>query len=157
VIGLAKDKTGKLEALQPTAFRSSSSASGHPASAAFDGFSNRYWAPKAAGPGAGEFVECDFETPVRVMKMIVFPGTSAKEDEFLTQARPAGITVVLTSADGERVSKTFTLRDEPGRQTFGIRGARTVRVRVTADAAYGGTGGNRRLAVAEIEFFGRRS
>ncbi|MEK8144192.1 hypothetical protein NKH18_27085 [Streptomyces sp. M10(2022)] len=44
---------GAPEAVPPSAFRSSSAVSGHPAGAAFDGFNNRYWAPEEAGEGAG--------------------------------------------------------------------------------------------------------
>jgi hypothetical protein len=91
-----------------------------------------------------------------VTKLIVFAGTSAKKDEFLAQARPARLTVVLASADGTEARKKVTLRDEPGQQTFDVRGRDVVTVRIVADAAYGVAKG-RRLAVAEIEFFGRRS
>jgi hypothetical protein len=156
VLGIAKQETGTPEALLPTGFRSSSAASGHPAGAAFDGFNNRYWAAKETGAGTGEYLECDFGQPVRVTKLIVFAGTSAKKDEFLAQARPARLTVVLTSADGTETRKKVTLRDEPGQQTFDVRGREVVTVRIVADAAYGVAKG-RRLAVAEIEFFGRRS
>ncbi|MFI6691304.1 hypothetical protein ACIBLA_05975 [Streptomyces sp. NPDC050433] len=59
-------------------------------------------------------MECDFAQPVRLMKLLVFSGTSARKDEFLTQARPALITVQLTSQDGELTSRTIRLRDQPG-------------------------------------------
>ncbi|MFD7495606.1 discoidin domain-containing protein [Streptomyces sp. NPDC059832] len=156
--GFAKDETGTPEAVPPTRFRASSRAAGHPAGAAFDGFNNRYWAPSAAGPdtGVGQYLECDFEQPVRVLKLVVFSGTSAKMDEFLTQARPARITVLLTSADGTSVSKKLRVKDQPGQQTFDLRGSEIVRARLTTDTTYG-AGPGRRLAVAEIEFFGRRS
>ncbi|MFB8032752.1 discoidin domain-containing protein [Streptomyces sp. NPDC056004] len=155
--GFAKDETGTPEAVPPTRFRASSTAPGHPAGAAFDGFNNRYWAPSAAGPdtGAGQYVECDFEQPVRVLKLVVFSGTSAKMDEFLTQARPAKVTVVLTSADGTSVSRKLRIKDQPGQQTFDLHGSEIVRARLTTDTTYG-AGPGRRLAVAEIEFFGRR-
>ncbi|MFE7387289.1 discoidin domain-containing protein [Streptomyces sp. NPDC057582] len=156
LLGFAKKETGSPESVPPSAFRSSSRAPGHPAGAAFDGFNNRYWAPKNVGAGVGEYVECDFDQPVRVMKLIVFPGTSAKVDEFLTQARPEKITVVLTSADGRKVSKRIRLKDQAGPQTFDVVGVETVRARLTTDEVYG-AGNGRRLAIAEIEFFGRRS
>ncbi|WP_326698799.1 discoidin domain-containing protein [Streptomyces sp. NBC_01754] len=156
LLGLAKEETGAPEAVPPSAFRGSSEASGHPAAAAFDGFNNRYWAPRKPGDGAGEYLECDFAQPVRVTKVVVFSGTSALKDEFLTQARPARITVTLTSEDGEETSRTIRLRDQAGQQTFDVRGADTVRARLTVDSAYG-TGEGRRTAVAEVEFFGHRS
>ncbi|MER6499132.1 hypothetical protein ABT218_06950 [Streptomyces sp. NPDC001455] len=156
--GLAKDETGTPEAVPPTRFRASSRAAGHPAGAAFDGFNNRYWAPAAAGPdtGVGEYLECDFEQPVRVLKLVVFSGTSTKLDEFLTQARPARITVRLTSADGGQADKVIRVKDQPGQQTFDLRGSKVVRARLTMDDAYG-AGAGKHLAVAEVEFFGRRS
>ncbi|MEK8144193.1 hypothetical protein NKH18_27090 [Streptomyces sp. M10(2022)] len=93
---------------------------------------------------------------MRLMKMVVFSGTSARKDEFLEQARPARITVVLTSKDGEETSRVIRLRDQPGQQTFDVRGSGTVRARLTVDSAYG-AGEGRRAAVAEVEFFGHRS
>ncbi|MGY3681529.1 discoidin domain-containing protein [Streptomyces sp. TE33382] len=155
LFGFAKEETGTPESVPPSVFRSSSAVPGHPAGAAFDGFNNRYWAPKEAGDGAGEYLECEFAQPVRVMKVVVFSGTSARKDEFLTQARPARLTVVLTGKDGKETRRTLRLRDQSGQQTFDVRGSDTVRARLTVDSAYG-TGEGRRVAVAEIEFFGRR-
>ncbi|MEV6165566.1 discoidin domain-containing protein [Streptomyces sp. NPDC052052] len=156
--GFAKDETGTPEAVPPTRFRASSVAPGHPAGAAFDGFNNRYWSPSAAGPdtGVGQYLECDFEQPVRVLKLVVFSGTSTKKDEFLAQARPARITVTLTAADGSRTDKVIRVKDQPGQQTFDLRGSQVVRARLTTDSTYG-AGSGRRLALAEVEFYGRRS
>ncbi|WP_329149537.1 discoidin domain-containing protein [Streptomyces niveus] len=155
LFGLAKEETGKPESVPPTECRASTAQSGHPAAAAVDGFNNRYWAPKETGDGIGEFLECDFAEPVRVMKLLVFSGTSARKDEFLTQARPAWLSVQLTSRDGEHTSRTIRLRDQPGEQTFDLRGTDTVRARLTVNSAYG-AGKDRRIALAEVEFFGRR-
>ncbi|MEV0580891.1 hypothetical protein OG521_02635 [Streptomyces sp. NBC_01463] len=156
LFGFAKEETGAPESVVPSAFRSSSAASGHPARAAFDGFNNRYWAPGETGDGAGEYLECTFAQPVRLLKMVVFSGTSARKDEFLTQARPARLTVVLTSKDGKKTTRTIRLTDQAGQQTFDLRGSETVSARLTVDSAYG-TGKGRRVAVAEVEFFGQGS
>ncbi|WP_307826473.1 discoidin domain-containing protein [Streptomyces pactum] len=150
-----RDQTSKPEALRPDTTRASSEASGHRAGAAFDGFNNRYWAPARAGAGHGQYLEADFAVPVRLRKVIITPGTSAKQDEFLSQARPSEITVTLTTADGDRSTKALNLEDQAGQQTFDLRGTDVVRVRLTADAAFGARP-DRRLAVAEVEFFGRR-
>ncbi|MFD3486850.1 NADase-type glycan-binding domain-containing protein [Streptomyces sp. NPDC058665] len=155
LFGLAKEETGKPESVPPAECRASSAQSGHPAGAAIDGYNNRFWAPKETGEGIGEFLECDFTEPVRLLKLLVFSGTSARKDEFLTQARPARITVQLTSQDGELTTRTLRLRDQAGEQTFDLRGTDTVRARLTVDSAYG-TGEDRRVALAEVEFFGRR-
>ncbi|MFD8686630.1 discoidin domain-containing protein [Streptomyces sp. NPDC059651] len=155
LLGFAKEETGAPEAVVPSAFRSSSAVSGHPAAAAFDGFNNRYWAPRESGDGRGQYLECSFTQPVRLLKMVVFSGTSARKDEFLTQARPATIAVILTSDDGKETRRTIRLADQAGQQTFDVRGSDTVGVRLAVESAYG-TGEGRRVAVAEVEFFGHR-
>ncbi|MYY05793.1 hypothetical protein GT035_27025 [Streptomyces sp. SID4913] len=156
LLGLAKEETGAPESMPPSACHGSSAAPGHAAGAAFDGFNNRYWAPKDPGDGQGEYLECDFDQPVRLTKIVVFSGTSARTDEFLTQARPARITAELTAKDGSTSTHTIRPADQAGQQTFDLRGSQTVRVRLTLDSAYG-TGKGRRVAVAEVEFFGHRS
>ncbi|MEV4972475.1 hypothetical protein AB0K59_15995 [Streptomyces scopuliridis] len=90
-----------------------------------------------------------------MLKVVVFAGRSAKEDEFLAQARPAALTVTLRSAADEVTEKRITLKDQPGQQTFDVRGSDVVRVRLAIDEVYG-NGPGRRPAVAEIAFFGRR-
>ncbi len=155
LFGFARQETGTPESMPPAVCRASSEADGHPASAAVDGFNNRYWAPERAGEGVGEHLECDFAQPVRMMKIVVFSGTSARQDEFLTQSRPARLTVELTSEDGEKTGRTIRLRDQAGQQTFDVRGSGTVSARITVASAYG-TGKERRTALAEVEFFGRR-
>lgn len=154
-----QDQTGKPEALRPDGKGASSAAERHPASAAFDGFSNRYWAPGPTGQATGEYLEATFDKPVRLRKLLVIAGRSQNQDEFLTQARPAELTVTLTDKDGDRSTKGISLKDQPGQQTFDVRGSDVVRVRLTLDTAYG-TGGKgeegHHVAVAEVEFFGRR-
>ncbi|MFD4762466.1 hypothetical protein ACFWOJ_27495 [Streptomyces sp. NPDC058439] len=73
----------------------------------------------------------------------------------LNQARPARITSRLTSADGTPVTRKLRVKDQPGRQTFDLRGSEVVRPGLITDTTYG-AGKDRRLAVAEVEFFGRR-
>ncbi len=151
LFNFAKDSTGKPEGLQVTEPRASSSARGHKAGAAFDKLNNRYWAPAGAG---SQWVEASFEKPVRLRKLLITPGSSAKQDEFLKQARPSRVTLTLYSSGGERSTKSLTLKDQAGDQSFDVRGSDVERVRVTVDDAFGVRPG-RRLAVAELEFFGR--
>ncbi|MFF9144756.1 NADase-type glycan-binding domain-containing protein [Streptomyces sp. NPDC014861] len=152
LLGLAREETSPPESLPPSAVRASRSLKDHPATAAFDGFSNRYW----AAPEPGATLEADFPLPgVRVTKLVVFAGTSAKKDEFLTQARPARILVELVSADGDTRTRRLTLKDQPGQQTLTLRGSKVTHVRITPETAYG-TARGRHLALAEVEFFGHR-
>ncbi|MFE4828556.1 discoidin domain-containing protein [Streptomyces sp. NPDC056672] len=154
-LDFTRDRTGTPEELRPSLVRASSAQPGHPADAAFDTYSNRFWAPAEAGAGQGEFLEADFEQPVRILKLVVFSGRSAQEDAFLSQSRPAALTVTLRASDGTPTERRIRLRDEPGQQTFDVRGSDVVRIRLAIDGVHGG-GQGRRPAVAEIEFFGRR-
>ncbi|MFB7936123.1 hypothetical protein [Streptomyces sp. NPDC056049] len=153
LLGLAREETSRPESLPPSAVRASRSLKEHPATAAFDGFSNRYW----AAPEPGATLEAEFGLPgVRVTKLVVFSGTSAKKDEFLAQARPARILVELVSADGDTRTRRLTLKDQPGQQTLTLRGSKVTHIRITPETAYG-TARGRHLALAEVEFFGHRS
>ncbi|AXG82312.1 hypothetical protein DVK44_02490 [Streptomyces paludis] len=149
-----RDSTGTPDELRPSGIRASSSLPDHPPATAIDTYTNRFWVPKEAGPGIGEFLEVDFERPVRVTRLVVFSGRSAKEDEFLAQSRPAALTVTLRSEDGGSAEKRIALKDRPGQQTFEVRGSDVVRVRLAIAEVYG-AGPGRRPAIAEIEFFGR--
>lgn len=152
---LVHDHTTKQAALHPDTWAASSSAPGHPAKMAFDGFSNRYWAPAAPGKGIGQYVEAGFHHSVHLETVLITPGCSVDDGTFLTQARPARITLTLTSAGGRTTRRTLSLDDQAGPQTFTVHASGSVRIRLTTDASYG-AGRGRRVAVAEVEFFGRR-
>jgi hypothetical protein len=155
LLNLTHDRTGKPEALRPTRYDASSSAPGHKAGLAFDGANNRYWAPAKTGSGVGQYLEAGFDKPVRLQKVLITSGSSAKQEDFLLQARPAKVTMTVIAVGGDKSTKVIKLRDEPGPQTFDLSGSNVVEVRMTVDAAYGARP-NRRVAIAEVEFFGRR-
>ncbi len=151
----ARQSTGKPEALQVVRPTASSSAKGHAPAAAFDKLSNRYWAPERAGTFTGHYVRASFEKPVRLTKLLVTPGTSAKQDEYLKEARPSHLTLTLHKESGERSTKPIRLKDQAGDQSFDVRGSDVVQVTVAVEDAYGARPG-RRPAIAELEFFGHR-
>ncbi len=155
LVTLVHDRTTKQAALHPDTYAASSAAPGHPAKLAFDGFSNRYWAPAAPGKGTGQYVEAGFHHSVRLETILITPGCSVDDGTFLTQARPARITLTLTSSDGRTTRRTLSLDDQAGPQKFTVHASGTVRIRLTTDASYG-AGRGRRVAVTEVEFFGRR-
>jgi hypothetical protein len=151
----ARDQTSDPEALEPDAAESSSEAPGHPARAAFDGFSNRYWSPEETGRANGEFVVARFDEPVDLTSLIVTPGVSTKRDEFIGQARPSEISLTVIGENGEETREEISLRDEPEAQTFQVRGDGVTSITLTIEAGYG-EDPDRRMAVAEVEFFGHR-
>ncbi|NYI03900.1 zinc ribbon domain-containing protein [Allostreptomyces psammosilenae] len=154
-IDYVRDRTAAPAPVHPGAVRASSEAPDHPAAAAFDGASNRYWSPAQPGNGAGEYLEADFDTPVRLRALVIFAGASANQDEFLAMARPAEIVLTLHPAEGEPSTEVIRLSDRPGQQTFDVRAEDVVRVRLTVNTANGVQDG-RSLAIAEVEFFHRR-
>jgi len=155
LFAFARDSSAKPVALTVVHPSGSSRAAGHPAGSAFDGYSNRYWAPDTTGSGRGQYLEAEFDRPVRVQKVLITPGCSADEGTFLTQGRPSEVTVRLYTADGRSRSTSLSLDDGAGAQEFALRGSGVVGVRVVVDASRG-TGAGRRLAVAEVEFYGHR-
>ncbi|WP_307795370.1 NADase-type glycan-binding domain-containing protein [Actinacidiphila acididurans] len=154
--GLVHDRAAAPAPLHPDSWRASSQAPGHPPHMAFDGFSNRYWAPAPSSRGGiGQYVEGGFHNSVLLEKILITPGCSTDDGTFLTQARPAVITVTLFRSDGSTTQRKISVEDKAGGQTFTVRASDTVRIRLTADSAYG-TGRGHLLALAEVEFFGRR-
>ena len=152
---LARDHATKPAPLHPDSTGASSHEPGHPATMAFDGFSNRYWAPAAPGKGVGQYLEAGFHHSVRLQTILITSGCSVDDGKFLTQARPARITLTFFTADGHATRRTISLDDTAGAQSFTVHASGTTRVRLTTDASYG-AGRGRRLAVTEVEFFGRR-
>ncbi|MFI0901688.1 NADase-type glycan-binding domain-containing protein [Streptomyces sp. NPDC020983] len=150
-----RDRSSKPAPLHPNSATASSADPAHPAGMAFDGYANRYWTPAAPGAGVGQYVEAGFPQPVHLVTIIVTPGCSADDGTFLTQARPSKITLTFYDAAGHATARTVSLHDQAGPQTFDVHASDVVRIRLTTDASYGATGGHR-LAVAEVEFFGRQ-
>ncbi|HEY0699055.1 MAG TPA: zinc ribbon domain-containing protein [Micromonospora sp.] len=119
-----------------------------------DGLTNRYWAPRGAAEGS--WVEVRFREPVRVLDLIVTPGVSREQDRFLAAGRPRRLAVVATRANGEQVTGTLDLRDQAGPQEFDFEAADVVTLRLTVRAVYAPAEANPPVAIAEVEFFGRR-
>jgi hypothetical protein len=149
-----RDKLAKPALTPPSAVTASSSARGHAAEAVSDGLNNRYWAPATDRPAKGQYVELSFETPIRVLDLIVHAGASPQQDQFVEQARPADATLVFFTADGKRTDRPVHLGDRPGPQTFHQVHGGVTRLRLVIGTGYG-IRRARAMAVAEIEVFRR--
>ncbi|WP_249416292.1 zinc ribbon domain-containing protein [Streptomyces sp. TS71-3] len=150
VVEDVRDKLGDASAISPSNATASASVPGHPAAAAIDSLTNRYW----GAPALGASVTFTFERPFRLVDLVVHTGPSADPGAFRREARPTRVDLVVTSADGTEHTQQVSLNDKPGPQTIatGISDVVTVRL-VLREAA--GLSSGRHLAVGEVEFFKR--
>ncbi|MFD9846797.1 zinc ribbon domain-containing protein [Streptomyces parvus] len=145
-----RDKLGGTAEISPTGVSASAAAPGHPASAAIDGLTNKYW----GAPALGASLTCSFGTPFRLVGIVVHTGVSKEPQEFRRGARPTRADLLVTTEDGKVHRKAVAFNDKPGKQTvrMGISDVRSVEL-VLREAA--GQGEGRPVAVGEVEFFRR--
>jgi hypothetical protein len=147
-----RDRTESHVALIPASTLASSARPGAPAKHIADGHTNRYWSP--AGPAIGSSVEVEFNRPVRVLDIIVTPGISTDQAQFLTVGRPAELLVQFVTPDGAVTEETIKLRDQAGGQRFTVEARNVQRVKLVIRSAYAPKGQSK-VAIGEVEFFGR--
>ncbi len=123
---------------------------GHPAQAAFDGFSNRYWAAKAS---TLPVISATFSPAADIAKILV---TSGASDNFNADGRPRDVLVELLDAQGNVItSKTITLTDSKDLQSFDVSAAKATKFRLTVQSIYPGSTADV-VAITEIEFRARQ-
>ncbi|WP_329191502.1 zinc ribbon domain-containing protein [Streptomyces sp. NBC_01435] len=145
-----RDKLGGTAEISPTGVTASAHTSGHPASAATDGLTNKYW----GAPALGSSLTCTFDKPFRLVGVVVYTGVSTEPEEFNRAGRPTRAELIITKEGGDAEKKTVTLTDKPGRQTVRTGISDVVSVRLVLKGA-SGQGEGRPIAVGEIEFFKR--
>ncbi|MEJ3405470.1 zinc-ribbon domain-containing protein [Rathayibacter sp. YIM 133350] len=148
------DRVAAATPVSPNQLTASSSMDGRGAELAYDGFSNTSWAPAAAGPAAGEFIEATFAKPFRLVSLQMIAGASDKPADFLADGRPDTVLVTLTRASGGTVEKTITVADEPGSQSWDMGVDDVKAVRLTLATAHGATDATH-VGIAELAFRGR--
>ncbi|WP_170290727.1 NADase-type glycan-binding domain-containing protein [Kitasatospora atroaurantiaca] len=153
-VEVVRDRMATPQQIHAVTLRASSEDPAHPAKLAADGTTDRYWAPARTGDGKGEYLEAGFAESFRLLDVVVHPGTSANAEQFLTQARPQSLALTLTASDGTVTVRHLKLADSPGPQRFHVAVSGVVRVRLTVESSFG-SAQERRVAVAEIEFFRR--
>ena len=153
LIAELRDETRAHVPLSPDGFYASPWLPDSPPNNVCDGATNEYWAP--SGPAPGAWVEVSFNLPVRLLDILVTPGVSIVQEQFLAHARPHELTVVATARDGRTITRRLDLRDQPGPQTFAFESPQTVRVRFVVRSTFGPTG-SPSVAIGELEFRGRR-
>jgi hypothetical protein len=145
-----RDKTSTPVAVGPSSSTATAEVPGHPAAAAADGLSNRYWGANAVG----DAVEFGFASPFRLLSVVVHTGAGVEERAFTGQARVAALDMVLTSADGTSRTVPLPLADRVGPQRVDTAVSGVVRVRLVVRAV-AGQGPGRHIALGEVEFFRR--
>jgi hypothetical protein len=144
------DKVSQAAPVHPVAETASAEVAGHPASAAVDGFTNRYW----GAPGAGAWIEFNFDHPFRLLSLIITTGASTQQNAFAAQGRPTQFDLLVTASDGTVTTVPVALTDQPGPQTVPTGISNVVRIRLVIRAVSGLQPG-RIAALAEVEFFQR--
>lgn len=145
-----RDRLAKPVPIAPARTSATAEVPGHPAAAAADGLSNRYW----GAPAVGDAIEFSFDRPFRLLSVVVHTGASPQAEQFREQARPTAVELVVTGSGGVRRTIPVTLNDHPGpqRTDTGISDVVTVRLVVKSAA---GLGAGRHVALGEVEFFRR--
>ncbi|MGW4896741.1 zinc ribbon domain-containing protein [Kitasatospora sp. NPDC004240] len=141
--------------VDPVRMTASRSYDTHGPELTLDKVSNSWWGSGIEGDGAGEWLEAEFGRPVRLLDLMITPGAAADPAQQLAQARPRGLELLLTDADGDTETRTVELSGD-GPQRVRLRAGRVTKVRLVVRSAYGVAPG-KQVAVAEVEFFGRKS
>jgi hypothetical protein len=145
-----RDRISATTAVSPASTAATAEIPGHPASAAVDGLSNRYW----GAPAVGDSIEFTFAAPFRLLSVVVHAGASAEEAGFATEARPTALDMIVTTEDGTTRTVPVTLADQPGSQRTDTGISDVTRIRLVIRGAAGLAPG-RHIALGEVEFFRR--
>lgn len=145
-----RDRLATPTPVSPASTSASAEVPGHPAAAAADGLSNRYWGT----PSTGDSIEFTFTEPFRLLSVVLHTGATAEKDGFSSQGRPSSVDMAVTSADGMTRTLRLSLADRPGAQRTDTGISDVTRVRLVIRGVAGLAPG-RHIALGEVEFFGR--
>ncbi|OAR25562.1 carbohydrate-binding protein [Streptomyces sp. ERV7] len=151
-----RDHFAKRAPVAPDGVRASHSYGGHQPQLAIDKRSNTWWGPGVSDSGRGEWIEFNFTEPTRLLDVIITPGVSARADKLGGSALPHRIKATVLTKDGKTTTREITLDQGAGGQRRPFRVGDAVRVRLTVESAYAASG-DKQVAIAEVEFFGRSS
>ncbi|MGW4114428.1 NADase-type glycan-binding domain-containing protein [Actinosynnema sp. NPDC004786] len=145
-----RDRLATPAPIAPVRTAATAEVPDHPAGAAVDGLSNRYW----GAPAVGDAIEFGFDRPFRLLSVVVHTGASAQPEQFREQARPTALDLVVTVSGGGTRTIPVTLNDQPGPQRTDTGIGDVVAVRLVVKSA-AGLGAGRHVALGEVEFFRR--
>ncbi|MET7549204.1 hypothetical protein ABZS94_26075 [Streptomyces sp. NPDC005500] len=67
----------------------------------FDKLNNTWWGPGVSESGKGQWIEASFDSPTRLLNVIVMPGVSYRADQNSEQALPHRVDVTVTQSSGK--------------------------------------------------------
>ncbi|WP_198655596.1 discoidin domain-containing protein [Streptomyces geranii] len=149
-----RDHFAKRAPVDPDKVTASRSYPGHQPELAFDKRSNTWWGPGVTQSGEGEWIEVRFTEPTRLLDVMITPGVSARAETITESALPKRIDAEITMADGTKTTRALTLDQGAGPQSRAFRVGSVTAVRFVLRSAHAASG-DKQVAVAEIEFFGR--
>ncbi|MFD7107182.1 NADase-type glycan-binding domain-containing protein [Streptomyces celluloflavus] len=148
-----QDHFAKRVPVHPTTWKASHSDAKQGPDRAFDGYSNTWWGTGYSGSAAGQWLEAGFGQPTDLLAVLITPGTSPRAAQAAAQARPQEFDLIVTDSAGKAYTSHHRINDG-GVQRLDVRVRDATTVRLVLRAAYGATG-NKEVAIAELEFFGR--
>ncbi|MFR9728785.1 hypothetical protein ACL03H_06095 [Saccharopolyspora sp. MS10] len=144
------DKISNADQVTPVKTSSSTELPGHPDDAATDLITNSYWGT----PGPGEWIEFEFEEPIRLVEAIFRVGPSEDPVKFRDEAHPSLVEITTTDAEGRTHQQRHQLGGTPEPQHVVIARSAVTKVRVLVLEAGGLTAG-KHVALGDVEFFRR--
>ncbi|WP_432141915.1 NADase-type glycan-binding domain-containing protein [Streptomyces sp. bgisy084] len=148
-----QDRFAKRVPVPATTWKASHSGPGHDAKLAFDGYSNTWWGTGYAGNSGGQYVEAAFGQPTDLLNILITPGASARTPQAADPARPHEFDLIVTDSAGKRHLSHARINDG-GVQKIDVAVRNATTVRLVLRSAYG-TAGDKQVAIAALEFFGR--
>lgn len=142
------------EPVHPSSVTASSFLPGREPNLAADGTVDRSWAPAVTGDGVGEAWNAAFSAPFRLVYLQLRGGAAEQDELFLAEGRPSSVRVTVTDNNGKVSTQEITLADRAGNQQFYI-GAEDVREVTLTVQSSKGSGPDKHVAIAEVEFRGR--
>ncbi|MEY9948513.1 zinc ribbon domain-containing protein [Kitasatospora sp. GAS1066B] len=138
--------------IQVDSMTASHSYPGHGPELTIDRQSNTWWGNGYAGQPVDTWLEAKFTAPVRLLDVIITPGTGTSPEELDAQARPHQVDLVTTDNGGQKTTTHIELSPD-GPQTFSLRLHQVVSARLVILSAYGAAA-DKQVAIGEVEFFG---
>lgn len=146
----------QVEAVQSTGVGATVEVPGQEAQLATDGTTDRSWSPGPPDTAPGQSLTLTFDEPFRLVRVLVTPGASQRQEQFLLQARPRDVVIQATGSDGTVRSAEFRLPDEVGARPLPLVVDDVTAVTVVIDSVYPAQDPAAPVAVGEVEVFGRR-